>query len=73
MNHNDAEVAWSILKKHNYQKTNEIIDADIVLIITCAIRDSAEVKIWRKLQDIKTFKTRSKKKNLKVGLLGKFL
>lgn len=46
MNVNDTEIIWSILKKKNFFKTNNLNEADVILIVTCAIRDSAEQKIW---------------------------
>ncbi|XP_066259811.1 CDK5RAP1-like protein [Euwallacea similis] len=72
MNVNDTEVVWAILKEKNYEKTTSLLDADVVLIVTCAIRDSAEEKIWNKLNYIRGLKNkRSKKKpSLKVGILG---
>ncbi|XP_044738922.1 CDK5RAP1-like protein [Chrysoperla carnea] len=74
MNVNDTEVIWSILKKNNFIKTNEMEDADVILVVTCAIRDGAEKKIWNKLQYLKGLKNvRAKNKSryeLKIGVLG---
>ncbi|XP_050520454.1 mitochondrial tRNA methylthiotransferase CDK5RAP1 isoform X2 [Daktulosphaira vitifoliae] len=71
MNVSDAEIVWSILKSDGYIKTNNINDANIALLITCAIRDSAENKIWTRIRQIRSIKRwRSKFEPLKIGILG---
>ena len=47
--------------------------ADVVLVVTCSIRENAEQKIWNRLEHFQHFKKkRSKDKTpLKIGLLGK--
>ncbi|CAK9295081.1 unnamed protein product [Gordionus sp. m RMFG-2023] len=74
MNFNDAEIAWSILKNNNYIKIDKLLEADIILIVTCAIRESAELKIWNKLHSLKYLKIQREKQNLyppiKIGILG---
>lgn len=45
MNVSDTEVVWAILKKSGYTKVDEIKEADVVLVITCAIREGAETKV----------------------------
>lgn len=76
MNVNDADVVWSILSKAGYLKTETLEDADIILLITCSIRENAENKIWNRL-----FHLNKLKKNRifdiglakpKVGLLGEW-
>ncbi|XP_076047037.1 mitochondrial tRNA methylthiotransferase CDK5RAP1-like [Oratosquilla oratoria] len=74
MNVSDTEIAWSILKSHDFQRTERIEDADIILVVTCSIREGAEQKIWNKLDLYNGLKNkRMKKKNqtpLKIGVLG---
>ncbi|VVC28955.1 Methylthiotransferase, conserved site,Elongator protein 3/MiaB/NifB,TRAM domain,Radical SAM, alpha/beta [Cinara cedri] len=71
MNVNDAEIVWSILQNEGYIKTDNIYDADIALLITCAIRDKAENRIWTRIKQIRSFKRlRGKFYPLKVGILG---
>lgn len=71
MNVNDTEVVWSILHDKNYTRTENVAEADIWLIVTCSIRESAEAKIWTKLRRIQTERhTRHLKPTLTVGLLG---
>lgn len=45
MNVNDTEIVWSILKHNGYEKVNSAETADIVLLMTCAIREKAETKV----------------------------
>lgn len=74
MNVSDAEVAWSILKSHGYLRTDVIQNADVVLVMTCSIREGAEKKVWNKIDYLKGLKNkRQQKKNaipLKIGILG---
>lgn len=70
MNINDTEVIWSILKSHGYKKVENIKEANIILFITCSIRDNAEQKIWNKLTDLSHIRKKKKKNPIKIGLLG---
>lgn len=74
MNVNDTEVAWSILQAHGYQRTNNIREADVVLVMTCSIREGAEQKIWNKLDYLRGLKNKrlanKKAMPMKIGILG---
>ncbi|GJQ86935.1 hypothetical protein Trydic_g11802 [Trypoxylus dichotomus] len=73
MNVNDTEIVWSILKSQNFCKTSNLYDADIVLIMTCAIREGAESKIWNKLENLKGIRNKKferGKSRMKIGILG---
>ncbi|XP_063708226.1 CDK5RAP1-like protein [Culicoides brevitarsis] len=72
MNVSDTEIVWSILKKNGYDKTENIQEADAALLMTCAIREGAEIKIWNRLKHISAMKAnRSKRRpRLQVGILG---
>lgn len=74
MNVNDAEIVWSILQSKGYVKTNNIYEADIALLVTCAIRDCAENKIWTRIKQLRSVKRwRGKFDPLKIGILGKIV
>lgn len=45
MNVNDTEIVWAILQENGYVKTNTIADANVVLVVTCAIREGAEERV----------------------------
>lgn len=72
MNVNDIEIVWSILKNRNYVKTEIVNEADVILLMTCSIRDSAEAKIWNRLEYLKSLKKKRKKNlaPLQIGILG---
>lgn len=72
MNTNDTEIIWSILQNVGYTKVNDIKEADVVLVVTCSIREKAEDKIWNRLKHIGAMKRqRSHKRGpLQVGILG---
>ncbi|MFI3331014.1 MAG: tRNA (N6-isopentenyl adenosine(37)-C2)-methylthiotransferase MiaB [Rikenellaceae bacterium] len=68
MNVGDTEIVVSILTNEGYIYTNELEQADIILLNTCSIRDNAEQKIWHRLQEIKHLKTR--KNGVQIGIIG---
>lgn len=72
MNTNDTEVVWSILKSNGYTKCQDIKDADIVMIVTCAVREGAENKIWNRLNHLKSMKEKRTAKSgpLQITVLG---
>jgi hypothetical protein len=49
MNVSDSEIVHSILQKSNLKCVDNPFEADILLINTCAIRESAEDRIWGRL------------------------
>jgi len=67
MNEYDSDIVRTILKRHNFAFTLNINDADIVLMNTCAIRESAHEKIYGKLSRLKRIK---RERELIIGLLG---
>ena len=72
MNVSDTEVVWAVLEAKGYMKTTNPAEADVWLIVTCAIREGAEDKIWKKLRNIsrKKMKNGPFRTSLKVGVLG---
>ncbi|XP_052751187.1 mitochondrial tRNA methylthiotransferase CDK5RAP1 [Galleria mellonella] len=75
MNLNDTDIVWSILEKEGFERTEIEEEADIFLVMTCAIREGAETKIWHRLDHLRGFKRRralSKHKNrpVKIAILG---
>lgn len=67
MNFADSEVVAAILKDL-YNLTENIQEADLILINTCSIRDKAEQRIHKRLQELEALK--KKHRTLQVGLLG---
>ncbi|NXU53726.1 CK5P1 protein, partial [Turnix velox] len=74
MNVNDTEIAWAILQKHGYRRTKELDEADVVLLVTCSVREKAEQTIWNRLQHLKALKARRQQQApgspLRIGILG---
>lgn len=68
MNTLDGEIVVSIIAEHGYTHTDDITQADVILINTCAIRDNAEVRIWGRLRELRQWKRR--RPWLLVGLIG---
>lgn len=68
MNLADTEIVQGILTNKGYELTNNINNADIVLLNTCSIRENAEQRIYGRLGNIKTLKY--DKPNLVIGILG---
>lgn len=71
MNVNDTQIAYSIMNKAGYLKTEILEEADVIFLNTCAIREHAEQKIWSRLGQIRTMGL-SNHKSVRpvVGVLG---
>ena len=49
MNEYDSDRIRDLLKSQNWQETPEIAEADIVVLVTCAVRKKAEDKVYNQL------------------------
>jgi tRNA-2-methylthio-N6-dimethylallyladenosine synthase len=56
MNVADSEVVTAILLQQGYEITNNIPEANLILLNTCSIRDNAEQKIRNRLNHFKQYK-----------------
>jgi len=68
MNMNDSEIVASILAKEGFNTTQNLEDADLVLVNTCSIREKAELTIRKRLQKYNAVKKINP--TMKVGVLG---
>lgn len=68
MNQADSEIVGSIVKSNGYELTDDILNADIIFVNTCSIRDNAEQRVHNRLVEFEALK--KKNPNLKVGVLG---
>ncbi|CAG9537677.1 unnamed protein product [Cercopithifilaria johnstoni] len=66
MNVNDVELVRSLLLSTGYVETDDVKEADIVLLMTCSIREGAENKVWDELKVLRKIR----RKNGIVGVLG---
>jgi MiaB/RimO family radical SAM methylthiotransferase len=75
MNVSDTEIIYSVMKSAGYEQCNTFEEADVLFLNTCAIRENAESKVWRRLEyikhlkQLKRFSTHSGKQPV-VGVLG---
>ncbi|KAJ1848189.1 hypothetical protein LPJ73_004043, partial [Coemansia sp. RSA 2703] len=71
MNVSDTEILMSVLNKAGYQRTMVLEDADVIFLMTCAIREKAEDRIWSRLAFLKSLKTKARPDRAPlVGVLG---
>jgi tRNA-2-methylthio-N6-dimethylallyladenosine synthase len=69
MNEYDSDKTADILKeKKGVELTNDVQEADIILLNTCSIRDKAESKVYSELGRLN--KLKEKNPNLKIGVGG---
>ena len=69
MNVADTEVIASIMKMSDYAYTDDINEADAVLLNTCSIRDNAEQKIFNRIKMLSQHSSSDKKRRI-VGVVG---
>jgi tRNA-2-methylthio-N6-dimethylallyladenosine synthase len=68
MNFSDSEIVASILAKEGFDTTQELSEADLVLVNTCSIREKAELTVRKRLEKFNAVKKINP--NMKVGVLG---
>ena len=68
MNFSDSEIVASILYKEGFNTTQNLEDADLVLVNTCSIRDKAEQTVRKRLEKYNAVKKINPK--MKIGVLG---
>lgn len=75
MNEYDTELVKAILAKENYAFTKDELEADVIMLNTCAIREHAHRKIYGRIHEIKYKRSELKEperrnKPFKIGILG---
>ena len=68
MNFSDSEIVASILSKEGFNTTQNLEEADLVLVNTCSIREKAEQTVRKRLQKYNAVKRINP--GMKVGVLG---
>ncbi|MGC9374969.1 MAG: tRNA (N6-isopentenyl adenosine(37)-C2)-methylthiotransferase MiaB [Bacteroidales bacterium] len=68
MNIADSEVVVSVLQDKGYRVTEDMHEADVILVNTCSIRENAEQRVWGRLDVFKQMK--KKKPSVKIGVIG---
>ncbi len=68
MNFSDSEIVASILANEGFITTQELKEADLVLVNTCSIREKAELTVRKRLEKFNAIK--KDRPHMKVGVLG---
>jgi tRNA-2-methylthio-N6-dimethylallyladenosine synthase len=68
MNEHDTEVMKGLLEAMGYTSTEDKLQADVILLNTCAIRENAEDKVFGELGHLKALK--AEKPGLVLGVCG---
>lgn len=68
MSERDAETLTEITRQEGYTSSEDLTNADLVIINTCCVRESAENKILGKIGELK--KLKDKNPNLKIAISG---
>lgn len=68
MNFSDSEIVASILNKEGFGATRNYLDADLVLLNTCSIREKAEQTVRKRLTEFK--KIKDARPGMLIGMLG---
>lgn len=66
-NYRDSEILRGILTEIGYKSTNDINNADLVIINTCAVRENAENKVLGEIGNLKVLK---KNKDMTIAICG---
>jgi tRNA-2-methylthio-N6-dimethylallyladenosine synthase len=70
MNEYDTELIKSILKTHHYQFSPSEMEADIVMLNTCSVRENANRKIYGRVHEIRHNRKVQGKGKVLIGILG---
>ena len=68
MNFSDSEIVASILADEGFATTQDLSEADLVLVNTCSIREKAELTVRKRLEKFNAVKRH--RPHMKVGVLG---
>ncbi|MBT2159803.1 tRNA (N6-isopentenyl adenosine(37)-C2)-methylthiotransferase MiaB [Zobellia barbeyronii] len=68
MNFSDSEIVASILANEGFDTTQNLNEADLVLVNTCSIREKAELTVRKRLEKFNAIKR--DRPHMKVGVLG---
>jgi len=68
MNKYDSELVARILQRAGYQESATMADADVILVNTCSVRETAEKRVMGRLDAIRLLQKQHP--NLVIGVLG---
>ena len=67
MNEHDSERISGILESSGMKRTQEVADADVIVINTCCIRENADNKFYGHLGNLKQLKEQNPELKILVG------
>src|SRR5213596_326364 len=56
MNVSDSELMFGVLGREGYVRTDDPVEADVLLVNTCAVRDHAEQRVLGRMGELKRYK-----------------
>src|SRR5262249_57680095 len=62
MNFHDSERMAGLLDQAGYEPTTEAIDADVLVINTCSVREHAEEKLYTRLGELRVLEQQTGRK-----------
>lgn len=68
MNDHDSEILAGMLEELNYTSTNILEEADLIILNTCCVRESAENKVYGRIGELK--KLKHQRPDLLIGICG---
>src|SRR5437763_9532750 len=68
MNVLDSELVLGQLRAQGYETVGDRDDADVILYITCSVREHAEQKVWSRLGELRGRK--KERPDLVIGVIG---
>ncbi len=68
MNFSDSEIVASVMTDHAHEVAANPVDADVIFLNTCSIRDHAEQRVLNRLRELQHL--RKQKPGLLIGVLG---
>lgn len=68
MNFSDSEIVASVMTENSYSTTTNQLEADVIFLNTCSIRDNAEQRVLNRLKQLQPL--RKKNPGLIIGVLG---
>lgn len=67
MNEHDAEVLAGLLEQMDYTETAEESEADLIILVTCAVREHAEQRVYGKIGELYRYKQANPNMIIAVG------
>jgi tRNA-2-methylthio-N6-dimethylallyladenosine synthase len=68
MNLSDSEIVQGLMQSYGYKVTNNINEANIILINTCSVREHAEERVIQRIRNLRSLKRDNT--DLRLGVIG---